>query len=117
MSNLKEDFEKLANQYIKNFSKRLDFDFDGWVGYDIGSIALFGDYFFDYSDIRIVVDNILDIDTLLGWYDYMLSFPECKYNLKAYYKLECDFKYELGLKDFSVDSFYNHLLYLRAKSK
>ena len=62
-------FDILLDFYVKRFSYIIDVDFDYWVG-DMREedkaadrptqpvdVAQFGDYFFNLSDIRTVVDN------------------------------------------------------------
>lgn len=62
-------FDVLLELYILLFAKIIDVDFDYWVGdmreEDIAAnrshltvdVAQFGDYFFNFADIRTVVDN------------------------------------------------------------
>ena len=62
-------FDSLLDFYVKRFSNIIGLDFDYWVGdmreedraadrpSDSVDVAQFGDYFFNLSDIRTVVDN------------------------------------------------------------
>lgn len=58
MSNnrLQMRFALLAADYIEAFTTKHKVDFDGWVGECIGGIACFGDYYFNFDDIRYDVD-------------------------------------------------------------
>ena len=62
-------FDSLLDFYVKRFANIIDIDFEFWVG-DMREedkqtdrpsqsvdVAQFGDYFFNLSDIRTVVDN------------------------------------------------------------
>ena len=62
-------FDSLLDFYVKRFSYIIGIDFEFWVGdmreedraadrpSDSVDVAQFGDYFFNLSDIRTVVDN------------------------------------------------------------
>ena len=62
-------FDSLLDFYVKRFANIIDIDFEFWVGdmreedraadrpSDSVDVAQFGDYFFNLSDIRTVVDN------------------------------------------------------------
>ena len=62
-------FDSILDFYVKRFSNIIDIDFEFWVGdmreedraadrpSDSVDVAQFGDYFFNLSDIRTVVDN------------------------------------------------------------
>ena len=49
-SRLQKDFERIANDYLYEFSIREDLGFEHWVGNDVGGVACFGDYYFTLDD-------------------------------------------------------------------
>ena len=89
-------FDILLDYYTKRFSKIIDVDFEFWVGdmreedraadrpSDSVDVAQFGDYFFNLSDIRTVVDNYKYWlnrhgsreavgEEVCDWHDYVLE--------------------------------------------
>lgn len=76
--NLKQTFDKLANDYVKCFIKNYFTFSDGsqldgyWVADEPGGMLEVGDYYFNYDTIRFCVDYDVDYDTLIKWYDYCL---------------------------------------------
>ena len=59
----------VVTDYIHAFEKKHKIYFDGWVGNDVGGIAEFGDYFFNYDDIRYDIDNNIRKSMILKWYN------------------------------------------------
>ncbi|MCR4847377.1 MAG: hypothetical protein K5920_00800 [Bacteroidales bacterium] len=70
--NLRRAYDKACNDYLQAFCKlyELDFGADAWVGGDVGTVAMVGDYFFNFDDIRLCVDNGVKWKDLIEWYDY-----------------------------------------------
>ena len=70
MSNerLRMRFAILAADYIEVFSRKQGIDFDGWVGDEIGGVACFGDFFFNYDQIRYDIDHNIRKGTIVKWY-------------------------------------------------
>ena len=89
-------FDILLDFYVKRFSHIIGQDFDYWVGdmreedraadrpSDSVDVAQFGDYFFNLSDIRTVVDNYKYWlnrhgsreavgEEVCDWHDYVLE--------------------------------------------
>ena len=118
-SNLRNDYEDACNNYITEFVRISEFDFEGWIGYNVGGIALFGDYAIDFSNIVYIVDNDVPIDTFVNWYWFCAEYEQCKINLQNYFKLECDYKAEkikLGLKENDImNDFKPYLVYFLLK--
>ena len=73
MKRLKEQFNKITEEYLSSFSKKHDLEFDGWVGDRIGEIATFGDYFFNFDDIRYDLDNDIQKEIIFEWYDISID--------------------------------------------
>ena len=91
-----ETFDILLDFYVKRFSYIIGIDFEFWVGdmreedraadrpSDSVDVAQFGDYFFNLSDIRTVVDNYKYWlnrhgsreavgEEVCDWHDYVLE--------------------------------------------
>ena len=89
-------FDSLLDFYVKRFSNIIGVDFEFWVGdmrkedraadrpSDSVDVAQFGDYFFNLSDIRTVVDNYKYWlqrygtreavgEEVCDWHDYVLE--------------------------------------------
>jgi len=115
---LKNDYKNACNNYIEEFERIYEFDFEGWIG-DIGKIALFGDYAIDFSNIVYMIDNDVSVYTFLNWYWFCAEYEQCKINLKSYVKIESDYKaekIELGLKENDImNDFKPYLVYLLLK--
>lgn len=118
-SNLRNDYEDACNNYITEFVRISEFDFGGWIGYNVGGIALFGDYAIDFLNIVYIVDNDVPVDTFVNWYWFCAEYEQCKINLQNYFKLESDYKAEkikLGLKENDImNDFKPYLIYLLLK--
>lgn len=71
---MKKRYIELANEYLKAFCERYDFHLEDtyWVADEPG-IAGIIDYYFNYDTIRYCVDNKVDWDTLIDWYDYTIA--------------------------------------------
>ena len=56
------------------FAKKHDYQFDGWVADEVGTVACFGDYFFDFTDIKYDIDNEVPKEKFLEYYDASLDY-------------------------------------------
>lgn len=101
-----ENFENAVNEIIKEFSKRTELDFDGWTG-EVGEVADFGCYFFNFSDIIEVIKKDIPIPDLLKWYDYVVENGQF-INLKSYISLRNSLKYYKGF-GFDEAEFHKYL--------
>lgn len=63
----------LAADYVEVFCLKHGFDFDGWVGDEIGGMGSFGDFYFNYDVIRYDIDHNVRKGTLIRWYDAELQ--------------------------------------------
>ena len=71
---LKERYEKACNDYIAEFTKKQEIEFDGWVGDEVGGIASFIDqYFFNISDIVWDINSNQPEGLILQWQDDCLE--------------------------------------------
>ena len=66
---LKLRYEFIVADYVEAFTKKHNWDFNGWIGNDIGGVAEFADYFFNFDVIRYDIDNNIRKSTILKWYD------------------------------------------------
>lgn len=71
LTELQNRWNEVCNAYLKEFCKKHGFICaDGWVGDDVGTIAIIGDFFVNIIDMRYDIDNNVDKDKFLLWYDY-----------------------------------------------
>lgn len=70
---LQEQFNKIANKYIKAFSKKQDFVLDFWVADIIGDTAFFADMCFSYDNIRLDVDYNVPKGEIVKWYNFAIE--------------------------------------------
>lgn len=69
------DFGKACDAYVKEFCRMYDFNYkDAYcipqdkIG--VGSLYAIADYFFNFSDIRLCVDEDVKWKDIIEWYDY-----------------------------------------------
>ena len=67
------NYEKVCLEYVNVFCKKQDFYFDGWVGNDVGGIALCSDFFFNFHDIVWDINTNQKKGEIIKWYDYILD--------------------------------------------
>ena len=113
MEELNNNYKKSVNAYIKEFKKKHEIDFDFWIGDLVGEVCCFGDYTFNFSDIKYVIDNSISFNWLSDWYWFVVEYEKCYYNLKAYCKLRID---EETKEHFKLDVFEKKLIYMRVSS-
>lgn len=75
---MRKRWREICNEYLKAFCERHEFQYDpdGWVGADPGTICIVGDFFFGMDDIRYDVDKQIPGDKIIEWYDYNLRVFE-----------------------------------------
>jgi len=110
MEKLKNNYKNSVNSYIEEFKKRHEIDFDFWIGDLVGEVCCFGDYTFNFSDIKYVIDNSISFDYLRDWYWFVVEFNKCYYNLNSYCKLRKD---EEAKEQFNLHYFEKKLIYMR----
>jgi len=110
MKKIETDYNNAVEVYLKKFEEISGMDFDWWVGDRIGEVAGFAEYFFQFSDIKYLVDFSIKIDYLLEWSDFSVEFSKCYYNFESYCKLRRDAEKN---EYFELDNFEKNLLYLR----
>lgn len=77
---LRLEFENLCEEYLRIFCTKheLDYEEDAWVG-QVGEVAMLGDYFVNFHDMRYDIDNEVPEEAYFEWYDYDLrcALAEC----------------------------------------
>ena len=63
-----EQLNKAIDKYIKAFEKKHNIKFDYWIS-RTGTIAVCGDYYFDFNDIRTDLDEDAQERKIFDWYD------------------------------------------------
>ena len=72
---LKQNYEKACNDYLRAFCEKHEFSIDDafWVGDDVGGIALVGDINFCMATIRTDIDEDAPKEELMKYYDYIVN--------------------------------------------
>ncbi len=76
---MKKRFEAAVAEYVKAFCRKHDLLFDGWVADQVGTVGVFGDYFFDLETIRIDLDTKQPKKQLFDWYDNLMNLNSDNY--------------------------------------
>lgn len=82
-------YEAACDNYLAAFLEKYELtcDPEPWVANEAGTIAMIGDWFFDFQDIKRSIDEDVTFHTLMEWYDYNLDARELGLNeicLKAW---------------------------------
>ena len=68
LSELQVTFNFVVEKYIAKFEKKHGYEFSNWVSNEIGGIAVFIEqYFFNFDDIRMDIDNNVKKDLIFTW--------------------------------------------------
>jgi len=68
--NIQSIYADCIRLYTSFFANKQELDFQGWVGDDRGGVALFSDnYFINFSDIVYDVENGIEKNIILDWYE------------------------------------------------
>lgn len=86
MEKLKNKYEEACNEYAKRFCTKQDMDFDGWVGGQVGGIAMCNDFFFNLHDIVLDLNSKQEKGIIIDWYYDNLENPERYINYFSYTK-------------------------------
>ena len=75
---LRKNYKKACNDYLRAFCEKHDFDFDDayWIADDIGGVADCGSYTFDMATIKTDIDEDVPKEGLMPWYDYIIDALE-----------------------------------------
>jgi len=85
---LKKIHSDTAYQFAKMFELKHNLVFEGWVGFEVGGVGLFGDYFFNYGDIMIDVLDNYENNVIMDWYDLIIEDAENVPNFENYIKMK-----------------------------
>lgn len=86
LNKLKEQYEFVCNEYVNAFIKKQSMSFNGWVGDEIGGIALCNDFYFNFQDIVWDVNTKQPKGSIVDWYYQNLDTPEKSINYYSYTK-------------------------------
>ena len=92
---MKKEIERLAKEVIKKFCLKHDFDYEdfetdfqnGYTHGDIWNTVNLADFYFNFSDIIYDIENNIEIDQLLKFYDYCLE-TEKNISFEKYLKIK-----------------------------
>jgi hypothetical protein len=72
---LNERFESVCDEYLEAFCLKHDLyvDYD-WVGKNVGGVVTIGDYFINFDDIRLDIDQNAPEPCFFKWYDVALDY-------------------------------------------
>lgn len=73
MKDLQKCFNEVCNKYALQFAEKHEYSFDGWVADKVGEVATMGDYSVDFREIKYDIDNDIDADEYVKYYDYCLE--------------------------------------------
>ena len=84
--NTTKQLNKYITEYVDEFCKKHDIEFDYWVAGLIGTVGVFGDYFFSFEDIRLDLETNQEKRVIFEWYEENLdlSMKGCNYNINYY---------------------------------
>ena len=88
---MKQAYKKAVTAYRKAFEKKHNLTFEYWVCDEVGTVASFdlGTYYIDFQDMKYDIDNDVQRDKFIEWYDFTLD---------AHYKNEPIINYKTFLK-------------------
>ena len=66
---LESSFNDIVMSYIIEFEEKHTITFDFFVGKNVGQVAMFGDYYIDFDDIRLDIDKNVNESLFFEWYD------------------------------------------------
>ena len=75
---LKKKYENVCNEYISRFCRKNELTFEGWVGNEIGGVAVFGDeFFFNFHDIVWDINSKQPQHLIIDWiYESIDNYPK-----------------------------------------
>lgn len=93
---IKKTLNEAISNYVTKFCEKHELEFDYWVADLTGTIGVFGDYFFNFEDIRLDLEKDIPENKIFEWYDLSL---------------------ELGMQNKPVINYYNWLKLKKSKVK
>lgn len=83
---LKEKYKECCKKYIEQFCKKQNIEFDGWIGNNVGGVAVCSDYYLSFNDIVWDINSKQRKGVILNWYNDNLDGPEKSINYFSYTK-------------------------------
>lgn len=83
LKELEAKYNAAVRKYIEEFEKKQDVYFEFWVADRVGEVACFGDYFFNFDDIRFDIDSEIPKGEIVSWFDLSLD-GDFKVNYRTY---------------------------------
>ena len=69
MKNLQKQYEKVCKQYVDEFCKKQNLEFDYWVCDLVGDVSSYNStYFFNFSDIVWDINSNQEAGRIKEWY-------------------------------------------------
>jgi hypothetical protein len=85
LTELQMNFNNSVDAYIKKFVEKHGYEFDYWIGEEVGECASFIEqYFFNFSDIKFDIDNKIKKDLIFQYQDDCLAHPKKSMNFRSY---------------------------------
>jgi len=108
MKNLRKTYENSVKEYLSQFIIKHDFpELEFWVGDEIGGIAQIGDYYFNFQDIKLDIDDNIPEPTILDWYEYSVE-NEIKVSFKKWLDGRRTIKCWISLSYFYYELYTEH---------
>lgn len=73
---LEENYNLICNMYAHAFATKHAYSFDAWIADKVGEVAMMGDYYVDFRDIKYDIDNAIDEEEYVKYYDYCMDIAE-----------------------------------------
>ncbi len=86
LNKLKKQYLFVCNEYVIKFCNKQDMEFSGWVGDDVGGVALCNDFYFNFHDIVWDVNSKQPKGVIVDWYYQNLEVAEKSINYYSYTK-------------------------------
>lgn len=74
---------KLTSRFLYDYFDDNNPDYD-WVGYEVGGILNYGDYFFNFSDVLTCYRLEITFEQFINWYDFCLENQSVHISLAKY---------------------------------
>ena len=84
---LANQYENIVKRYIKAFKKKHDITFCFWVGDVVGDVCVFGDYYFDFIDVKFDIDSN-PTPSIFDWYNLRLEYSNIPNRFKIYCRIK-----------------------------
>ena len=79
----KEFTSQITEDFLYDYFDDNNPDYD-WVGYEVGGILNYGDYFFNFSDVLTCYRLEITFEQFINWYDFCLDNQSVHISLAKY---------------------------------